>query len=82
MTDNSIKDEECVICLSQLRHSPISNETVAVVDLEANVESQMKVEENGYFETPCKHNYHQECLKRWAETKLECPTCRTVLPVI
>lgn len=31
--------------------------------------------------TPCNHRYHQDCLLHWLEIKLECPTCRSKLPV-
>ena len=30
--------------------------------------------------TPCDHFFHAECLTRWMEVKLECPTCRAPLP--
>ena len=30
--------------------------------------------------TPCAHFFHKECLERWMEVKMECPTCRGVLP--
>lgn len=30
--------------------------------------------------TPCNHVFHKECLERWIEVKLECPTCRAPLP--
>ncbi len=30
--------------------------------------------------TPCKHEFHENCLKRWLESKLECPYCRHTLP--
>ena len=30
--------------------------------------------------TPCSHFFHKECLERWMEVKMECPTCRGVLP--
>jgi len=32
--------------------------------------------------TPCEHVYHTECLTRWMEQKLECPTCRGQLPAV
>jgi len=32
--------------------------------------------------TPCKHIFHPECLKLWAEKKNECPVCRTEIPCI
>jgi hypothetical protein len=34
------------------------------------------------MQTPCKHSFHEKCLKEWMEIKLECPFCRTGLPVI
>jgi hypothetical protein len=30
--------------------------------------------------TPCSHMFHTECLMEWTEIKLECPTCRALLP--
>jgi len=30
--------------------------------------------------TPCNHEFHEHCLKRWIENKLECPYCRHRLP--
>jgi hypothetical protein len=33
-----------------------------------------------YMVTPCDHIFHQDCLKPWIDQKLECPTCRMVLP--
>ena len=34
----------------------------------------------GVMVAPCGHAYHAACLRRWAEVKLECPTCRRPLP--
>jgi hypothetical protein len=31
--------------------------------------------------TPCKHIFHQNCLIKWFDEKLECPTCRGLVPV-
>lgn len=33
-----------------------------------------------YMETPCKHKFHEGCLKLWMEQKLMCPCCRTKIP--
>lgn len=30
--------------------------------------------------TPCNHFFHAACLERWMDVKMECPTCRGVLP--
>ncbi|KAK6587615.1 RING-H2 finger containing membrane associated [Cryptosporidium xiaoi] len=30
--------------------------------------------------TPCSHIFHQKCLKKWMDIKLECPTCRRMIP--
>jgi hypothetical protein len=35
---------------------------------------------NKCMATPCKHFYHEKCLKEWMDLKMECPTCRAVLP--
>lgn len=32
--------------------------------------------------TPCNHSFHEECLKRWMEVKMQCPTCRRELPLV
>jgi hypothetical protein len=32
--------------------------------------------------TPCDHVFHEGCLTQWADVKLECPVCRSVLPAI
>lgn len=30
--------------------------------------------------TPCDHRFHDSCLERWMDVKMECPTCRRILP--
>lgn len=32
--------------------------------------------------TPCNHFFHTECLERWMDVKMECPTCRGALPAL
>lgn len=34
------------------------------------------------MQTPCGHKYHPYCLKKWLEIKLECPSCRKVIPSV
>ena len=35
-----------------------------------------------YMITPCDHLFHKQCLSQWISIKLECPVCRSVLPVV
>ena len=35
---------------------------------------------NARMVTPCNHFFHTECLTRWMDVKMECPTCRGALP--
>lgn len=32
--------------------------------------------------TPCGHMFHKECLINWMGIKMDCPTCRSALPVV
>ena len=63
-TVDSPKAEEidCSICRSCLKFKP-------------NTEggAQPLVRCSGYYETPCLHVYHRECLLAWLNVKLECP---------
>ena len=34
-----------------------------------------------YMITPCDHIFHRQCLQEWMDIKMECPTCRSTLPV-
>ena len=52
------EDIECSICKGCLKYRP-------------NSVSQQRC--SGYYETPCMHVYHRECLFAWLEIKLECP---------
>ncbi|KAG2323644.1 hypothetical protein Bca4012_059115 [Brassica carinata] len=35
---------------------------------------------NDCMVTPCEHLFHSDCLQRWMDIKMECPTCRRTLP--
>jgi len=64
---DSPKAEEidCSICTGCLKYRP-------------NVSTHQRC--SGYYETPCLHVYHRECLFEWLKVKLECPVCRKSLP--
>jgi len=32
--------------------------------------------------SPCNHKFHIACLLEWMSVKMECPTCRNLLPPI
>ena len=34
-----------------------------------------------YMKTPCNHNYHIVCLKKWMEVRMRCPQCRQDIPM-
>ena len=42
--------------------------------------SEVTTEGTEHMITPCNHVYHAECLTRWMDVKMECPTCRAPLP--
>lgn len=48
-------------------------------NLNLNIPKTVKVK---IMKTPCDHLYHIPCLKKWLEQKLECPTCRKVIPAL
>ena len=42
--------------------------------------TEVVVTDRDYMVAPCNHLFHDECLRRWMEVKMECPTCRAPLP--
>lgn len=44
--------------------------------------SQDDIAQRLYMVAPCRHVFHASCLRRWMDTKMECPTCRTPLPLL
>lgn len=41
---------------------------------------ELDVDARDYMLAPCEHIFHRECLQGWMQVKMECPTCRCVLP--
>ncbi|KAF1781573.1 Zinc finger, RING/FYVE/PHD-type [Phytophthora cactorum] len=41
---------------------------------------ELDIEARDYMIAPCDHIFHRECLQGWMQVKMECPTCRHVLP--
>ncbi|CAK62998.1 unnamed protein product (macronuclear) [Paramecium tetraurelia] len=68
-------DGECAICISQLTEMPtesqLDNKFIAKI---------ISQNQNKLMETPCGHHFHSICLTKWMNVKLNCPTCRSVLP--
>ena len=47
-----------------------------------NSKSELLQKDRVVVETPCKHRFHERCLKTWMTTKMDCPNCRKPLPVL
>ncbi|CAD8101584.1 unnamed protein product [Paramecium primaurelia] len=66
---------DCAICITQLTDIPtesqLENKSIARI---------ISKNQNKLMETPCGHHFHSICLTKWMNVKLNCPTCRTVLP--
>ncbi|ETW04107.1 hypothetical protein, variant 1 [Aphanomyces invadans] len=41
---------------------------------------ELDMEARDYMIAPCDHVFHRPCLQEWMQVKMECPTCRSVLP--
>ncbi|TDH74416.1 hypothetical protein CCR75_001489 [Bremia lactucae] len=41
---------------------------------------ELEIEARDYMIAPCDHIFHRDCLLGWMQVKMECPTCRHVLP--
>jgi transmembrane E3 ubiquitin-protein ligase len=64
------------------RDIPIENfedGEVSCVICMASIEKEDDVYQN-YMVAPCNHVFHDICIQRWMEEKMECPTCRSLLP--
>lgn len=57
--------------------SPEDSCTICLLDIFEHEEHQLP---SNAMVCPCGHVFHEECLLRWMEQKMECPTCRGPLP--
>lgn len=62
--------------LSLLRTSTNDDDTIDCVICMV----ELDVKARDYMIAPCDHIFHRECLQGWMQVKMECPTCRCVLP--
>ena len=65
--------------VAQTDASSDSNLTESV---EQSIEFESHKRAKEFMKTPCGHRYHPQCLRRWMDHKLECPTCRQAIPAI
>jgi hypothetical protein len=76
--DEVLEDGECqcVICMNPVLPKNSTelqeNPTEPVEESVRNIAPIMV--------TPCNHVFHGECLSKWLDYKMECPTCRKALP--
>ena len=62
------ENSECIICMTALNLTGHENQEIV------NFARTMH--------TPCRHMFHEDCLNNWMAVKMECPTCRSSLPLI
>ena len=68
---------ECTICIQNIFEDP--NRIIEGEVNNSELHGELMKEVN-VMKTPCNHYFHKECLIRWIDVKLECPTCRMPLP--
>ena len=67
---------------------PLSSTVIPVSSLAHGLECSICYEgidiqrRSEYMLAPCNHLFHRECLVQWMDVKMECPICRTNLPVL
>lgn len=74
-------NETCPICFSDLVENP---DDLSPHEMEPNNFDfkELPMLPKTYMETPCKHRFHEVCLKSWMEHKLVCPCCRSNIPPV
>lgn len=78
--ENGGEVDDCAICMTAL-HQPVEAQTPSNPHSRM-VLSRLKPEKNQIMKTPCNHKFHVSCLVEWMSIKMECPTCRSALPVL
>lgn len=63
-----LEKSDCIICMTELNLA--GNESSDILNYSRTMH------------TPCKHMFHEDCLGNWMNLKMECPTCRTPLPIV
>ncbi|ODV89117.1 hypothetical protein CANCADRAFT_58134 [Tortispora caseinolytica NRRL Y-17796] len=63
---------DCVICMQTLEIPLIEPGNTSLPTL---------INKRAYSVTPCKHAFHSACLEHWMKRRLQCPTCRSPLPI-
>ena len=81
------EDMECNICLQEIFREEGEGEGQVGINESFHVPgesliSSKKKNKVTVMRTPCNHIFHPECLRHWIDVKLECPSCRLVLPPI
>eukprot|EP00347_Sterkiella_histriomuscorum_P000980 403373792 len=69
--------EECVICMNPLMYEVSQDRNQSMI----GNQSQQKLSKV-FMRTPCNHKYHVQCLTKWMDIRLECPSCRQQIPII
>lgn len=67
--------------MQHLHEDPESHNQQPLLISNSNLEIQQEITLK-IMQTPCGHKYHPSCLKQWLEIKLECPSCRKVIPSV
>lgn len=70
-TDALLIGKDCCICLVELSTEP---------EIQEDSSNLKPVKTSHALETPCKHLFHETCLKKWMDQKMLCPICRSRLP--
>jgi len=68
--------ETCAICMADI----VSSTVDATNGHEGALKESYEDLAINVLTTPCNHRFCQQCLIKWMETKMSCPTCRRALP--